>query len=263
MKALANIKSIKNFVLTILAVILLLIIWQYFSDTYKIVRLLASSPKETYYYFVNDGVSLLKATGMTLFEAVMGLLIAMFFSFSLMILGFYKPKFIDFLLPLMITSQVIPLIVLAPLFILLFGIGVKSKIAMTTLMSFFPIFVNFAVGYKSISSDILNTLYVYNANTTFKIFRVYFPLSMPSIMAGLKISATLAVIGAIVSEFTIGAKIGLGKNVFICAKKLMPEVMMCSLIMAILLGMVIYGLIYLIERKFGKWYVTQKEHNGF
>ncbi|QYO65280.1 ABC transporter permease [Leptolyngbya sp. 7M] len=158
----------------------------------------------------------------------------------------------DFVLPLMVTSQVIPLIVLAPFFIILLGIGMTSKIAMAAVISFFPIFVNFAHGYKSISSNIHELMHIYDASTRFKIWNVYFPLSAGSILAGLKVSATLAAIGAIVAEFT-GAEVGLGKNLFISAIRLEPDLMMTSLILSTLIGLTLFTSILLIERSFLGW----------
>ena len=241
----------KNRILYILLSVLLLIAWQYFGSTNQTARLLLSSPSLVVEYFGENYASLLQATQTTLIEAVSGLLIATVFSFGVMILCFYKPKLMDFVLPIMITSQVIPLIVLAPFFIILMGIGLGSKIAMAALMCFFPIFVNFAQGYKAISQNIHELMHIYNADTWTRIRNVYFPLSMPSIMAGLKISATLAVIGAIVAEFS-GAEIGLGRNLYISAIRLEPEMMMSSLILSSLLGLAFFGLIKLIERRI-KW----------
>ena len=77
---------------------------------------------------------------------------------------------------------------------------------------------------------------------------------MPQIMAGLKVAATLAVIGAIVAEFN-GTEIGLGKNLFLAAKRIEPELMMSSLLLSALLGGFLYLSIYLIEYIFGKWYL--------
>ena len=241
----------KNKILYILLSILLLAAWQYFGSTSQTARLLLSSPSLVVEYFGENYESLLRATQTTLIEAVSGLLIATVFSFGVMILCFYKPKLMDFVLPIMITSQVIPLIVLAPFFIILMGIGLGSKIAMAALMCFFPIFVNFAQGYKAISQNINELMHIYNANTLTRIRQVYFPLSMPSIMAGLKISATLAVIGAIVAEFS-GAEIGLGRNLYISAIRLEPEMMMSSLILSSLLGLAFFGVIRLIEKRI-KW----------
>lgn len=226
--------------------------WQYFGSTNQTVRLLLSSPSLVVGYFSENYTSLLHATQTTLIEAVAGLLIATAFSFVVMILCFYKPKLMDFVLPIMITSQVIPLIVLAPFFIILLGIGLSSKIAMAALMCFFPIFVNFAQGYKAIGQNIHELMHIYNANTATRIRQVYFPLSTPSIMAGLKISATLAIIGAIVAEFT-GAEKGLGKNLFLSAIRLEPELMMSSLILSALLGALLFGSIIIIEKRLTGW----------
>ncbi len=242
----------KNKILYILLSVVLLVAWQYFGSTRQTARLLLSSPSLVIEYFGENYASLLQATQTTFIEAIAGLLIAVVFSFGVMILCFYKPKLMDFVLPIMITSQVIPLIVLAPFFIILMGIGLGSKIAMAALMCFFPIVVNFAQGFKAISQNIHDLMHIYNAGTWTRIRQVYFPLSMPSIMAGLKISATLAVIGAIVAEFN-GAEIGLGKNLFLAAKRLEPDLMMTSLLLSTALGILFYGIIYSIEKKILKW----------
>ncbi|MEP2445757.1 MAG: ABC transporter permease subunit [Balneola sp.] len=219
-------------------------------------RLLLSSPSRVYAYIIDNYDSLVIATQTTMIEAVVGLIIATIFSFFVMVLCFYYPKVMDFILPIMVTSQIIPLIVLAPFFIILMGIGLGSKIAMAALMCFFPIFVNFAQGYKAINQNILELVQIYDTKTWTRIYRVYFPLSMPSIMSGLKISATLAVIGAIVAEFN-GAKVGLGKNLFLAAKRLEPDLMMSSLLLSTLLGGLVFLIINLIEFKFGKWYKNE------
>jgi ABC-type nitrate/sulfonate/bicarbonate transport system permease component len=243
----------KNKILYILIIIVLLVMWQYFGSTNNDVRLLLSSPSLIIEYFFKNHIALLQATQTTLIEAVAGLFIATLFSFGIMILCFYSPKFMDFVLPVMIMSQVIPLIVLAPFFIMWLGVGLSSKIVMTILMCFFPIFISFAQGYKAISQNIKEMMQIYNADTWTRIREVYFPLAMPSIMAGLKVSATLAVIGAIVAEFN-GAEVGLGKNLHLAAKRLLPELMMSSLLLSTLLGGLLFIFINLIEYKFGKWY---------
>lgn len=223
-------------------------IWEFFGTSNNTVRLLISSPSLVVDYFINNQSALLEATYFTLLEAGLGLLIATLFSFSIMILCFYVPKLLNFVMPIMVGSQVIPLIVLAPFFVMLMGIGISSKVAMAALISFFPIFVNFGTGVKTIPVEILEFAYINKASTWKKITNIYFPLSMPNIFAGLKIAATLAVIGAIVSEFS-GASAGLGKNLFLSAIRLEPELMMSSLILSTLVGMILYGLILLLSNK--------------
>ncbi len=233
-------------------IITLLILWQYFGSTNQTVRLLLSSPSLVFDYLGNNLYDMWDATRTTFIEAFLGLLIATTFSFGIMILCFYKPKLMDFVLPIMVTSQVIPLIVLAPFFIILFGFGLSSKIAMAAVISFFPIFVNFAQGYKSIDSNIHDLMHINNAPLNFRIYNVYFPLSMGSIMAGIKISSTLSIIGAIVAEFS-GAESGLGKNLYISAIRLEPDLMMSSLLLSIFIGLFFYSIPLVIEKKLIKW----------
>lgn len=243
----------KKWVIYIAFSLIIIGIWQYFGSTNQTVRLLLSSPSSVTQYFSENIVDLLTATQTTLLEAVAGLLIATAFSFGVMILCFYRPSVMDYVLPVMVTSQVIPLIVLAPFFIILLGIGLGSKIAMAAVISFFPIFVNFAQGYRAIGANIHELMHIYDADLGFRIRNVYFPLSIGSIMAGLKVSATLAIIGAIVAEFN-GAEVGLGKNLYISAKRLEPDLMMTSLILSTTVGGGLYAVILVIERWLGRWY---------
>jgi NitT/TauT family transport system permease protein len=230
-------------------IILLLSVWQYFGSINQTSRLLISSPSLVIDYMIVNCDDLWSATIITFTEALLGFIIAVFFSFSMMILCLIYPKLMSFILPIMVTSQIIPLIVLAPFFIIILGIGIGSKIAMAALMCFFPVFVNFAQGFKAINSNIHELLHIYNANKWTRIKSVYFPLSMPSIIAGFKISATLAVIGAIVAEFN-GAEYGLGKNLYLSAKRLEPELMMSSLFLSTLLGLAFFLSINLTFKKY-------------
>lgn len=242
----------KRKLIYLLLVIMVGIVWEYSAQTNSMTRLLVSSPTLVVEYFANNHSMLLLATYTTFIEAFSGLIIATLFSFLMMIICFYQPRFMEFIMPVMITSQVIPLIVLAPFFIILFGIGITSKIAMAAVISFFPVFINFAQGYRSISQNIHELMVIYQAPMLFKIFRVYFPLSMPSIIAGLKVSATLSVIGAIVAEFS-GAEVGLGRNLFISAIRLEPDLMITSLILSSSIGLIIFGIVKFIEFKTCKW----------
>jgi len=232
----------------IILFVIIIIAWQYFGSTNNLVKLLVSNPTDIISYFKDNWQDLLQATGVTFMEAILGLIIATSFSFIIMIICFYFPNFFDFIMPIMVTSQIIPLIVLAPFFILLFGIGYTSKIAMAALISFFPVFVNFATGVKSIPQAINEFSYINNTKTWTKIKNIYFPLSYVNIFTGLRVAATLSVIGAIVAEFT-GAKIGLGKNLFISSIRIEPELMMSSLFLSTIVGFFIFSLVIFFEKK--------------
>ncbi len=233
-------------------------LWELSARSSPRVFLLVSSPSVVAAYINANIGSLAHATGVTLLEASLGLLLATMLSLAAITIGFQWPGVLSAALPLMVTAQVIPLIVLAPFFMIAFGIGVASKVAMAAVLCFFPTFVGMAQGYRLIPRGVHDLLDIYAAPRFARVVNVYLPLAMPSGMAGLKVSATLAVIGAIVAEFT-GAEIGLGKNLFLSTIRLQPALMMASLFAAALLGGALYGLVLLLERRFGYWYL---EHAG-
>lgn len=231
-------------------------LWQIAAARYNTCRVLISSPELVAQYFWDNFADLLKASWTTFYESFIGLVMAIAISFGVMILCLYRGKLLGYVLPVMVFSQVIPLITLAPLFIVLFGIGPTAKVAMSCLICFFPIFINFANGIKQVPTNILELLFINNATRWQTIRFVYFPLCLPFIFSGLKVAATLSVIGAIIGEFS-GAEVGLGRNLFITALRLEPELMMTSIILSGLLGGVMFGSIHLLELKFGKWYLRK------
>ena len=235
---------------------MLVMAWEVSGRNNNTVKFLISTPSESLYYFADSASHLLLAAWITFIEALLGLCIAAFFSFFVMVIGLCNKKFLDTIMPVMIVSQVIPVITLAPLIILIFGIGIEAKVIVSALMCFFPIFINFNNGIRSIPEEIFYLLKVYNASIMFKIRHVYFPLSMPNIMTGLKVSSLMSVIGAIVGEFN-GADVGLGKNLYLAAKKLEPELMVNSLFLSAIIGFLLYGSIVWIEHVFGKWYIKK------
>jgi NitT/TauT family transport system permease protein len=237
---------------------LLLVCWHTASIKNNNLRLLISNPVLSLQYFQAHSSNIFKAFFYTAIESFLGFLIAVLFSFILVFICLLNRKLFEFILPLMIVSQVIPIITLAPLFIVLLGIGLKSKIAMATLLCFFPIFVNLAAGVNSVEKNFQNLFDMYNASRLVKIKKLFFPLATPYIFSGLKISSTLAVVGAIVAEFN-GAEIGLGKNLFLAAKRLDAELMINSIFFSCLLGGIFYLMVFFLEKHIGKWYIKKQK----
>lgn len=247
----------RNWLLYIALILILLFAWQYWGSSNSTVKILISSPTSCFRYFCDNQQQLIQAVLITAFESITGLIIATCVAFLLMMSCFRFPSFYKFILPIILATQVIPLITLAPFFILWLGIGVSSKIALAAIISFYPIFMNFTTGYNSISPNIFDLLDIYKAKLPFRILNVYFPLSLPNIFTGLKVAATLSVIGAIVAEFS-GTDNGLGKNLLLSAIRIEPELMMLSISFSAFVGCALFGLIFLIERISGKWYLNSK-----
>jgi NitT/TauT family transport system permease protein len=252
--------GIKKFLFRAIAMTLLLILWEYSCSNSIKVKLLISCPSLIFKYVQVNYYNIIVATYTTFLESVVGLLLAILLSLSTMTICFVYPRLLRLVLPAFVTIQVVPLIALAPLLIMLLGIGYMSKIVMVVLISFFPLFMNFKDGFQRISKSVHELLFIYSASLAFRIARIYFPLSMPYIFTGLKTSATLSVIGAIVAEFN-GADYGLGRNLFLAAKRLDPELMMVSLILTTTMGGFLYFIMWRAEHIFGYWYVNKGECN--
>lgn len=248
-------KDYKIVLVYIVGICLLLMSWEYLGEAYDSVRLFISTPSSVFRFVIQEYESLLYSLFVTTLEAVIGLLIASVLSFVLAVICVRWNRLIDYISPILIFSQVIPLIVLAPFFIILLGIGVQSKIAMAAITSFFPIFINFIAGYNQIPKSIIEMAILYNMNFRDKFRHIYLPLSARNIFAGMKISSTMAVIAAIVGEFS-GASSGIGHNLLICTYRLEPDLLMANLLLSITLGCLLYlGVVFVERRCMGDWYL--------
>lgn len=231
--------------------------WEGIGRVFSIVRLLVSYPSLIVAYTADNAPVLLRSFGVTAVESVAGLLAASALAGVLVGACLYVPSMYRVILPPVLVSQVVPLVTLAPFFILAFGVGVLSKIAMATLLSFFPIFVAFLNGIRSIPPQIHEFLTVYGAGRHFRIVNVFLPMAAPAILTGARVSATLSVIGAVVAEFN-GSEYGLGKNLYLAAKHIEPELMMISIVGASLIAAAQYGAVLIIERHTCRWYIEQQ-----
>ncbi len=247
-----------NIIVWCILLMVIIILWEFWYDNSESVRYLISGPSSIFDYFVQNKSGLAVDFAVTLTESIVGLLLAISACLIITLIFCFIPFLIQFIYPGLVVTQVIPLVALAPLVILIFGPSISGKIAMSVIMCFFPVLVNTITGIKSIPQHIIDLMYMYSASRWKMIRYVYFPLSTQHIMAGIKISATLSVIGAIIAEFN-GADSGLGRNIFIAAKRLEPELMMSSLFLSGIMGGLLYFSVVLIEKKIGHWYLHKSD----
>ncbi|QBE50398.1 ABC transporter permease [Leucobacter triazinivorans] len=201
---------------------------------------------------IGEREALLRHTVPTLLATLIG------FSLSVAV-AFLTATLLDFwaplrraLLPLLIVSQTLPLIALAPLVVLWFGFGLLPKILLVAFVTFFPMVVGFLRGFSSADPEAEHLLRSMGAgrSTVFRMIRL--PASTPSFFASLRISITYAVVGAIFAEYA-GAVAGLGvymqsaKNVF------RTDLVLSAVLMSTLLTLALYGAVVLIERRCVPW----------
>lgn len=144
-------------------------------------------------------------------------------------------------LPALISLQAIPIMALAPLFVVWFGPGLASKIIMVGVLCFFPVIVNMLQAFSGIDRDYVDLFRFYKADYKATLAMLLIPGSFPQLVASLKISAGLAVVGAIVAELT-GASVGLGYLILNASYRLQTDVLFAAMVLASALGVVFFQL---------------------
>jgi NitT/TauT family transport system permease protein len=164
----------------------------------------------------------------------------------------------SYVYPLLVFSQSIPKIAIAPLFVVWFGFGMFPKVLSAFLLGFFPVVVSAVQGFKSVEPDMLDLARAMEANRL-QIFRmVSFPHALPAIFAGLKVSITLAVVGAVVGEF-VGSNSGIG---FVLQRSIgnfeLPT-MFAALVVLALIGVILFWILDVLERVMIPWHASQRQ----
>ena len=212
------------------------------------------SPQSVWARFVRamlDG-SLPYHAAITLLEIVLGLLAGVVFA---TIVGYFlaKSRSLERILsPYLVASQAIPVVAIAPLLIIWLGDGILSKVVICALIVFFPVLVNTIVGVRAVPTvlyDLMNSLH---AKRTQILWKVEVPASLPVFLGGLRIGATLSVIGAIVGEL-VDADEGLGFLLQLGDFQYDTPMVFVAVFTLIGLALMLYGIVNLLEKRFLKW----------
>ena len=151
--------------------------------------------------------------------------------------------------PYLVAAQATPILALAPLLALWFGAGLLSKVVICSLIVFFPVAVATMVGIRSVDAGLLELARSLRATRRQVVATLEIPAALPSILGGMRVGVTLAVVGAIVGEWA-GASQGLGVLVNLARGSLFDiPLMFATLLTIALLGVVLYGLVVLTERR--------------
>jgi NitT/TauT family transport system permease protein len=148
--------------------------------------------------------------------------------------------------PFLVVAQILPKIAFAPLFLVWFGFGLTPKIVIAALIAFFPIVINMSKGLTSVDIELLQYMDSLGASRTEKFFKISLPWALPYIFAALKISMTLAIVGAVVGEF-VAAGEGLGYVINSANIALDTELMFAAIVILSVLGVFLYLLVILAE----------------
>lgn len=191
-------------------------------------------------------------TWTTLQEIVVGFVIALLLAVVLSIAIASSPLVRRSVFPFVIATQAIPIIALAPILLIWFGYGMTPKVIVVILTCFFPIVVNLVDGLRSTDQDALRLLRSLGANRAQELRLLRIPSALPFLFSGLRIAASISVIGAIVGEW-VGASSGLGYLMTRSAAQFQTARLFAAVIISAVLSVSLFGIVALIERRVLHW----------
>ncbi len=204
-----GIKSITNKIAPSLAIVILLLGWSGLSYSGIIPRFMLPSPIDVVGAFIGDFELLMHHARVTLVEALLGLGIGV-------VLGFIVAVIMDqfhilnrAMYPVLIITQTVPTVAIAPLLVLWMGYGILPKIVLVVITTFFPITIGLLNGFASSDPDAINLMKAMGANTFQRFVHIKWPSALGSFFGALKISVSYSVVGAVISEW-LGGFDGLG-----------------------------------------------------
>lgn len=252
--------TIKNKLYPAAAILLLLLIWQGISSLGFVPSFMLPSPIDVGRAFVLNLPALVANSGVTLFEAFSGLLIGIATAFLLALL---MDSF-DFLYratyPLLIISQTVPVVAIAPLLVLWFGYGAAPKIVLVLLVCFFPVSIALLDGFRSADRDAIDMLRAMGAKRM-QIFRhIKLPYALGGLFSGLKISVSYSVVGAVIAEW-LGGNDGLGVYMTRVRKSYAFDKMFAVIFLIIMISLALMGLVSLLEKWVMPWKKDSKVKN--
>lgn len=236
-----------------LFLVAIVVLWEIATRVTEVPRYILPAPTEIAARLVRSWDILWGHSVVTLIEIGIGFGVGVALGLGLAIPIAYSAVVRNTLYPLIVASQAVPKIAIAPLLVLWLGFDMWPKIVVTALMVFFPVTVTAAEGLTSVDRSLLDLLRSVHASPAQIFFRVRFPHALPHIFAGLKIGITLAVVGAVVGEW-VGADSGLGYLLVYANTLLDSTLLFASLFLLIAIGVVLFVLVGVAERLLLPWH---------
>ncbi|MDR0140128.1 ABC transporter permease [Metabacillus idriensis] len=197
----------------------------------------------------------------TLAEAVLGLWIAIAAGVLIAILIDMSEWVRKSVEPLLVLSQTIPIIALAPLLIIWFGFGIFPKVIVVALVCFFPIAINLSDGFRLVDRDMVKLMRTLGASRRQMFIKLKLPAAAPFFFSGLKIAGTYSVMGAVIGEW-LGASKGLGILLTRSSQSFLTEKVFAAIILIVGLSLIIFALIEILARIMMPWKYKQQKHSN-
>ena len=252
-------KHTARFLYPLAGTLIIILAWHYYVVLFHVPVVVLPTPMQVLQAMVKELRVLLEEGWITALECIYGFALAMAIGIPIAVTMTYSRIANQMFYPLLVASQSIPKVAIAPILLVWFGTGLQSKLAMAFVIAFFPVVVDTATGLRSTSPELLELARSLQCSRLQTFFKIQLPSALPSIFSGAKIAVTLAVIGAVIGEF-IGSNEGLGNLLLTANSQLNTPLVWAALIVLSALGMVLYGIVVVAESILMPWAVdsTQK-----
>lgn len=234
-----------------------LIVWEAAADLAGIPSYVLPAPSQIWISILNNLEPLLGNSWVTLLETLAGFGLSLAIGIPLALLIVYSRIFDRVLYPLLVASQAIPKVALAPILLVALGYGIMPKIIVGFLIAFFPVVVTTVTGLASVDRDTLNLMHSMGASKMDVFVKVRFPHAVPSMIAGFKVAIALAVVGAVVGEF-VGSRSGLGYYMLLATGNFDTPLVFACVIFLTLMGIILFYAVGTLELVLGRWNRTAR-----
>jgi NitT/TauT family transport system permease protein/putative hydroxymethylpyrimidine transport system permease protein len=226
--------------------------WDLIANALRIEDFLVPAPSDIAEALWQDRSLLAEDGWVTLREVVLGFLVALCAGVGFAVLLHLSDTLRRALYPLLVASQTIPIIVVAPILVVWFGFGITPKLLIIALICFFPITVNTLDGLRSVDPDLVKMMRTLDAGRGRILWAVEAPSSLPFLFSGAKIAVAVAVIGAVFGEWA-GSDSGLGHLMLQASAQLLTARLFAAVVVLSAFAIALFGLLSLLERRVVTW----------
>ena len=230
----------------------LIAIWQLAVSTTGIREYLLPAPLSVWNAMWHGDIAWEQHLWVTTWEIIGAFLMAGIVGVALGVAIAWSPLLANALVPFLVFVNTLPKVAIAPLFLIWMGYGIFPNMLMGALIGFFPVVINTAVGLSQVEADMLDLGRVFNAPKWKVFLKIRVPNAYPYILSALKVTATAAVVGAIVGEF-VASQRGLGYVIITTQSSMNTPVAFAALVWISVLGLVLFGFVALLSRLLVPW----------
>lgn len=235
----------------------LVVAWQIVVMAFRVPEYLLPAPSGIASALATEWRTLAFHTWITLYEILWGFALSILVGVPLAMLIVASPAFERSVYPLLVASQSVPKIAIAPLLIFWAGIGIFPKVLVAFAIAFFPIVIDTVAGLRAVEPEMLHLARSMGAGERKIFLKIRFPSALPNIFAGVKVAVTLAVVGAVVGEF-IQADQGLGYLLQQATAVLNTRLGFAAILVLALIGIALFVAVELLERWLTPWSAARR-----